>query len=156
MARGQRDPVRERQWRERVARWATSGLSVRAFCRQHGWIETSFYHWQRELRARDEAAAATAVTAASNTTAASAATASATATTSSATMTRAKSPARKRPLTKKSPPVFVPVTVLAGSTLSVEVRCPSGHVVLLPSCDVASLTSLFAALTPLAPEARSC
>ena len=45
---------------------------------------------------------------------------------------------------------------LPESTLSVEVRCPSGHVVLVPACDVASLTSLFAALDPLAPEARSC
>lgn len=135
MARGQRDPNLERAWRERVSGWTTSGLSVRAFCLQHGLIETSFYYWKRELRARDEAAAVT---------------------TSSATMARAKLPARKRPLVKKHAPVFVPVTVLSGSTLSVEVRCPSGHVVLLPSCEVASLVSLFAALTPLAPEARSC
>lgn len=134
MARGQRDPDLERQWRERVAGWTASGLSVRAFCLQHGLIETSFYFWKRELRARDAGAAKK----------------------SSATMTRATSPARKRPLTKKSPPVFVPVTVISGSTLSVEVRCPSGHVVLLSSCDVASLTSLLAALTSQAREARSC
>lgn len=132
MARGQRDPARERQWRERVVRWEASGLSVRAFCLQQGLIETSFYYWKRELRARDAAAVTPPVIA------------------------PAKSPARKRPLGKKSPPVFVPVTVISGSTLSVEVRCPSGHVVLLSSCDASSLTSLFAALDPQAREARSC
>jgi hypothetical protein len=36
MARKLRDPALERAWRERVARWAASGLSVRAFCRQQG------------------------------------------------------------------------------------------------------------------------
>lgn len=132
MERGQRDPELERQWRERVARWATSGLSVRAFCLQHGLIETSFYYWKRELRARDAAAVA------------------------STAIASAKPPARKRPLGKKSPPMFVPVTVLPGLTLSVEVRCPSGHVVLLPSCEVASLSSLFAALAPQTREARPC
>ena len=51
MARKPRDPAQERAWRERVARWSTSGQSVRAFCQQHGLIETSFYYWKRELRA---------------------------------------------------------------------------------------------------------
>lgn len=134
MARGQRDLEQERQWRERVARWTASGLSVRAFCLQHGLIETSFYFWKRELRARDAAAAATA----------------------SATSAHAKPLARKKPLAKKLPPVFVPVTVMAAATVSVEVRCPSGHVVLLSACEIASLSSLFAALDPQAREARSC
>jgi transposase-like protein len=53
MARGQRDPALERQWRERVAQWRSSGLSVREFCGRQGLLETSFYHWRRELRARD-------------------------------------------------------------------------------------------------------
>ncbi len=92
MARGQRDLDLERQWRERVARWAASGLSVHAFCQQYGLIETSFYYWKRELRTRDAADAP------------------------------AKLPARKRSLAKPSSPTFVPVTVLPGSTLSVEVR----------------------------------
>ena len=116
-----------------MAGWSASGLSVRAFCRQYGLIETSFYFfWKRELRARDEAALAAPVIAST------------------------KSPARKRPLTKTSPLVFVPVTVISGSTLSVEVRCPSGHVVLLSSCDVAFLTSLLAAMTRPERETRSC
>jgi hypothetical protein len=130
MARRQRDPALERQWREWVARWATSGQSVRAFCLQHRLIETSFYYWKRELRARDAAAAPV--------------------------ITPAKSPARKRLLAKKPTPVFVPMTVLPSATLSVEVRCPSGHVVFLSACDMASLTSLLAALTPSERETRSC
>ena len=127
MAGGQRDPALERGWRERVARWSTSGLSVRAFCRQHGLVETSFYYWKRELQARDAIMSPDVAT----------------------------RPPKSASL-PKSPAVFVPVTVLSGSTLSVEVRCPSGHVVLLSACDVASLTSLLAALTPPERETRSC
>jgi transposase-like protein len=48
-------------------------------------------------------------------------------------------------------PAFVPVTVLATLTHAVEVRCPSGHVVTLPSCEVSLLRELFAALTPEPP-----
>jgi len=55
-----------------------------------------------------------------------------------------------------APTTFVPVMVLPGTTLAVEVRCPSGHVVCLPECDAASLASLFAALNPLAGEEPSC
>ena len=58
MAKGQRDLVREQHWRERVAEWVTSGLSIRAFCDQHQLTETTFHHWRRELRDRDDAAAA--------------------------------------------------------------------------------------------------
>lgn len=46
MARGRRDRALEQQWRERVAGWTGSGQSVRAFCRQHGLIETSFFYWK--------------------------------------------------------------------------------------------------------------
>lgn len=127
MARGQRDPVLERQWRERVARWQASGLSARAFCRQHGLAEASFYYWKRELRSRDAALPPDVAAA-----------------------------PRKSASWPKSPPVFVPVTVLPGSMLAVEVRCPSGHVVLLPACDVASLTAVLSALTPPEREARPC
>ena len=55
-----------------------------------------------------------------------------------------------------SRPMFVPVTVLPAATLSVEVRCPSGHVVILPSCDSASLSNLFAVLAPPVREERPC
>jgi transposase-like protein len=45
---------------------------------------------------------------------------------------------------------FVPVTVVPAATL--EVRCPSGHVVSLPTANVATLRMLFAALA----EEASC
>jgi|JI10StandDraft_1071094.scaffolds.fasta_scaffold392805_1 transposase-like protein len=157
MARKSRDPGLERAWRERVARWSTSGQSVRAFCRQHGLIETSFYYWKRELRAREAA-----VTAATGSAAPSHATASPAmaAAKSSASPPRQRS-MRQRPVVKTSPSMFVPVTVLPDvrpcvTTLAVEVRCPSGHVVLLPACDVASLSSLLAALTLPEREPPSC
>lgn len=115
MAKRQRNPVLERQWRERVSAWAKSGLTVRDFCLRHGVTATSFHYWRRELRQRDTGA-------------------------------------RQVP----DRPTFVPVTVLPTSTVSVEVRCPSGHVVILPSCDVSSLSNLFAALASPATEVRPC
>ena len=46
------------------------------------------------------------------------------------------------------------VTVIPATTTPVEVRCPSGHVVILSSCE--SLSNLFAALTSSASEGRPC
>ena len=119
MGKSQRDPVRERQWRERVSSWTKSGLTVRDFCLRQGVTATSFHYWRRELRQRDAVSSS-------------------------------------RPVSALDRPTFVPVTVLPAATLSVEVRCPSGHVVILPSCDSASLSNLFAALASLAPEVRPC
>jgi len=123
MARRQRDPVLERQWRERITRFQASGFTVREFCRRQELLETSFYYWKRELRSRDAATASTST---------------------------------KSPSLKKSRPTFLPLTVLPAPTLSVEVRCPSGHVVVLSACEVTSLPSLFAALGPQSrePQAR--
>ena len=55
MANFQRDPLREQVWRERVAAWSKSRLSIRQFCRQHKLSEASFHFWRRELRTRSEA-----------------------------------------------------------------------------------------------------
>ena len=123
MARGERDSALERQWRERMVRWQASDLSVREFCVQHGLIETAFYYWKRELRARDAAASTAAARSSSG---------------------------------KKSRATFVPLTVLPSATVSVEVRCPSGHVVCLSSCEISALASLFAALNPPGSEEPSC
>jgi transposase len=119
MAKRQRNPVLEREWRERVASWTKSGLTVRDFCLRHGVTATSFHYWRRELRQRDTASSSRS----------------------------ALAPDR---------PMFVPVTVLPAATLFVEVRCPSGHVVILPSYDSASLSNLFAVLAPLDREERPC
>jgi len=44
--------AKERFWREHVARQAAAGLTVRAYCRQHGLTEPSFYSWRQELARR--------------------------------------------------------------------------------------------------------
>lgn len=53
-----RDEVKEKYWRQQLALWQQSGLSIRAFCKEHGVVETSFYAWRRELiiRARETGA----------------------------------------------------------------------------------------------------
>ena len=123
MARGERDPVLERGWREQVGQWRASGLSVREFCLRRGLTEPTFHYWKRELRARDAAASAAATRSSSG---------------------------------KRSRPTFIPLTVLPAATVSVEIRCPSGHVVCLSSCEVSALANLFAALNPPASEEPSC
>ena len=118
MARGQRDPVREQLWRKRIADWQSSQLSIRAFCRQHDLAETAFQYWRQEWKLRCAA--------------------------------QSPSPA-------SSPrPTFVPITVLPNPepvspeprpTETIEVRCPSGHVVLVPlDEETITLRHLFAAL----------
>ena len=51
-----RDPEKEKYWRRQISDWQESGLSVRAFCKEQGIVETSFYAWRRELiiRARED------------------------------------------------------------------------------------------------------
>ena len=164
MSRGRGDSERAREWRERLARWLASGLSVRAFCAQQGVAEASFYYWKRALRLRDAGtpSAAARSSAAARETAVGATVAGSTVAGSTVTGPRAE------PHPRPKPPLFVPLTVLPSVGPSVaagtiEVRCPSGHVVLLPVGDLAapsplfaSLGPLFAALTPPASEARSC
>jgi transposase-like protein len=50
-----RDPKLERRWRDLIARWKRSGISVSDFCIDQGVSESSFYAWKRELAARDQA-----------------------------------------------------------------------------------------------------
>jgi transposase len=54
MSRGQpRDPAKEQFWRRHVARWQSSGLSIRVYCERHGLTTPSFYAWRRTLAQRD-------------------------------------------------------------------------------------------------------
>ncbi len=53
MANYLRDPGRERFWRGVLRRQARSELGVRAFCRDAGLSEPSFYAWRRTIRQRD-------------------------------------------------------------------------------------------------------
>lgn len=52
-----RDPAKEQRWRELIETQSTSGLSVRAFCRERNASEHSFHAWRRKLRALDAAPA---------------------------------------------------------------------------------------------------
>ena len=47
-------PSRESYWRQVLARWKRSGLSVRAFCGAEGLNPMTFYWWRRELARRDQ------------------------------------------------------------------------------------------------------
>jgi hypothetical protein len=48
-----RDPRKELFWRDLLARWHDSGLSIRAFCTQHRLKEATFHAWRRTLALRD-------------------------------------------------------------------------------------------------------
>jgi transposase-like protein len=50
---GGKQTAKVARWREILGRQAVSGLSVRAFCRQEGIGEPSFYFWRRAIRTRD-------------------------------------------------------------------------------------------------------
>lgn len=50
-----RDPKLERRWRDLIARWKRSGVTVSDFCIDQGVSIASFYAWKRELAARDQA-----------------------------------------------------------------------------------------------------
>jgi hypothetical protein len=53
MAQATWDLGREPYWRQILARWRRSGLSVRAFCRAEGVNEPRFYWWRRKLSQAD-------------------------------------------------------------------------------------------------------
>ena len=55
MARGKGKGRGEEYWRGMLRRFAASGLSVRAFCRQEQAPESAFYFWRRTLRQREAA-----------------------------------------------------------------------------------------------------
>jgi hypothetical protein len=55
--RQRRSASKERMWRRRMARWQSSGLSARAYCRGFRLSEAQFHYWRRELRLRDREAA---------------------------------------------------------------------------------------------------
>lgn len=40
---------REAFWRDTLANWKRSGLSISAFCRQHALNLSSFHHWKNRL-----------------------------------------------------------------------------------------------------------
>jgi len=53
MARSERSVQKERFWRGMVTEQRRGGGSIRAFCREKGISEPSFYAWRKELQKRD-------------------------------------------------------------------------------------------------------
>ncbi len=53
MANTQRDPGKEKFWRDAVRLRADSGRPAREFCRRHRLNEPSFHGWRRTLQDRD-------------------------------------------------------------------------------------------------------
>ena len=51
--RGMRDAKKELFWRRVLRRQAGSGMSIRAWCRQHELSEAGFHWWRRELARRE-------------------------------------------------------------------------------------------------------
>ena len=48
-----RCPVKERFWRDMVARFEADDCAAREFCRRHRLAESAFHFWRRELVRRD-------------------------------------------------------------------------------------------------------
>jgi transposase-like protein len=125
--RGKRDRGKELFWRRMFRLWRRRGLSVRAFCAEHGVAEASFYEWRRVIAQRDQEAAAV----------------------------RAEpgSADRTGPVSDHAP-VFVPLRVLdALAPVALEVMVQGGHVVrIVPGFDAETLRQLLAVLE----EKRPC
>ncbi len=54
MANRRRSAEKEVVWRRHLEQHAGSGQSIRAYCRDHGVSEPSFYVWRREIFRRDQ------------------------------------------------------------------------------------------------------
>ena len=48
------DHGKERFWRRLLGQWRCSGLTIRAFCADHGLAEHSFHAWRRTIAERDQ------------------------------------------------------------------------------------------------------
>lgn len=58
MANHRRDAKREAFWRGVLKRYATSGLTIRAFCQREQLTEPAFFAWRRTIAERDAEAKA--------------------------------------------------------------------------------------------------
>jgi hypothetical protein len=128
-AREKRDQTKEQFWRRVFRQWRHSGLSIRAFCAEHGLAEPSFYAWRRIIGLRDQQIVAP----------------------------RAGQPADFRKpgdAPGKDAPRFVPVRVIdAAAAAAFEVVLPRGRVVRVQrGFDAATLRQLLAILE----EDRPC
>ena len=127
--RGKRDGGKERFWRRTLRQWRRSGLSVRAFCGEHGLAEPSFYAWRRIVAERDQEA-------------------------SRVHAKPERSSVRHAAPASDDAPVFVPLRVIDVATQAAfEVMLERGRVVrVLRGFDAATLRQLLAVLE----EERPC
>ena len=126
------NPEFERAWRERISAWAASGLTARAYCRDHGVSEPSFYTWRRKLRQRDGAEES-----------------------GRGRGARSKRASRRISTSDATrPPTFVPVTIVGSPEhVPVEIMHGSGATVRVHgTADAELLTAVFTALD----RASSC
>jgi len=137
MSRGdrRRDGAKESQWREVLARFASSELSVRAYCARERLSEASFYAWRRELALRDREGLSVSTRSAPRT----------------ATMKSIRTTIASRHRPSCAPTSFVPVRLTAepaaSSAAVIEVTWPTGVLLRVPSgCDPETLNTVLAAL----------
>jgi transposase-like protein len=107
----QRDVEKEQFWRRIIAGHASSRLSVRGYCAEHGVSEPSFFAWRRELAGRDSE--------------------------SSRSSERARRPTRSRAATKQPSAarfakLHIAPSELLSSTARIEIVLPRGVGVLIP------------------------
>ena len=48
------DSAKLQEWRRRLTRFGSSGLTVAAYCRREGIAPTRFYYWQRRVQQADD------------------------------------------------------------------------------------------------------
>jgi hypothetical protein len=138
-----RDPKLEQFWRTKLTKWVASGLNIRDFCRQHRLHEPSFYHWRREIAARDGAPIAQLATLPK-------ANSPARRSSTPTPRPRPTTPAPRRSSTPAPRPSFVALRVVADTPLELVLR--SGHVLRIPpGYDAQHLHAVVTAL-----EAQPC
>jgi len=115
-----RDPKLERVWRATLAKWIKSGLSIREFCLRHRISEPSFYHWRREIAARDNTPVAKPT----------APNRSSKSRRGSTPTSPSRSTASRRSSTAAPRPSFVALRVVADTPLELVLR--TGHVLRVP------------------------
>ncbi len=128
-----------RLWRERLRRFQTSGLTVTKFCDDVRISVASFYHWRKQLAAKQ----------------------------ADCKLNPARVPVRATPAIKKAfvPSLpFVPVQVRPAAAMAavaaIEIHLPNGARVCLPGGDTqwlrVAIESAARAYGTISTEARSC
>ncbi len=56
--RGRINEAKHARWLQVLQQWQASGLSIRKFCREHGYHESQFGFWKRRLATKLDASAA--------------------------------------------------------------------------------------------------